>query len=201
MNYQNVTFVFALPRSRTAWLAWCLDMFGIDAMRDPLKQCESIEELHEKIDMRVNDQPDSALVVIDTAFMFFTDKIMETFPGARYVVIYRNQFDVRESLRRKGVFNLHLAIKQEGLFGQALLRLSENSKSYLIQYKDMSEGSYGFDMLNHIVRGTTRTLGAGATAHYLECCRHYVDIPIHVQAREIDRVKTAKLFHGLLPSN
>lgn len=204
MNYENVTFVFAMPRSRTAWLAWFLDQQAIPHMRDPLAQCASIDELRGKIDARLAEElPGKPLVVIDTALMFFTDKIVEGFPGARYVVIYRDFREVRGSLRRKGVFSLSLQMLQEAAFERTChkLLMVNTNRGFLIQFGDLADMNRLIRLMEYMT-GTLPHLAwpAGQWSRFChEAIQTNIDIPLAEQEARIDRWKARKLFAGILP--
>jgi hypothetical protein len=199
-DYSGVTFTISLPRSRTAWLCW---FFGhaMTTMHDPLKDCASIDELGEKIDAKLQASP--RLFITDTAAVFFVDQLVARFPGAQYLVVTRDPYQVRESLRRKGVFSLRLSLRQENAFRWASATTLAQQKTYRVSYDSLNhpvgflhsvwEFVVGEKAWESIPHGYD-TWGAFAR----EACAHHVDIPMHVQARGIHRGKVQQLFRGII---
>ena len=94
----NTFFIIALPRSRTAWLAnfltndesFCFHYgiwkYGVDGIRAKMLAL-----------------PAKTIGSSDTAAMFYMDKIISVFPGAKIIAIDRNIDDIISSLRRCGL--------------------------------------------------------------------------------------------------
>lgn len=112
-------FVIALPRSRTAWMCKFFSRYAV-TWHDPLKNCESIDELGAKVDNALfnTNVRASKIMIADTAGLFFMQEIVARFPGARFIVIERHFREVCESLRREGVFSLISMSSALGYFKQ-----------------------------------------------------------------------------------
>lgn len=61
IRYDNVTFLVCLPRSRSAWLAAFLKPVAWTT-HDPLKRCESIDELGLRIDAILAAYPNQTVI-------------------------------------------------------------------------------------------------------------------------------------------
>lgn len=110
-EYDHLTIMLSLPRSRSAWMAEFLRPLCVSSMHNPLQQCASIAELGQKIDA----QPPGRVFVADVAAMFFFDQLLVRFPGARYVLVHRPAREVEQSMRTLGVtppLNIRAAERQ-----------------------------------------------------------------------------------------
>lgn len=102
IRYDNVTFLVCLPRSRSAWLAAFLKPVAW-TMHDPLKRCESIDELGLRIDAILAAYPNQTVFVAETGTPLFYDPICARFPNAKFLFVERPVAEVMASLRREGV--------------------------------------------------------------------------------------------------
>lgn len=100
-DYSNVTFTISLPRSRTAWLANTFGR-GARASHDPLARCASVDELGTSlIDPALDLDPETPILIVDTAAVFLYPQIVERFPGAKFLFIERPYAEVEASLIAK----------------------------------------------------------------------------------------------------
>lgn len=97
-SYEHLTIMLCLPRSRSAWMAEFLRPHVTVSMHNPLQQCASIEELGQKI-----DAVQGTVFISDVAGLFFFDKLIERFPGAKYLFVHRPSREVEASMARLGV--------------------------------------------------------------------------------------------------
>lgn len=102
LRYDNVTFMMCLPRSRSAWLAQFLKPVAW-TMHDPLKQCESIDELGSRIDTVLAVHHDQAMFIADTGAALFNAAISARFLNAKYLFVRRPTGEVRRSLANAGL--------------------------------------------------------------------------------------------------
>lgn len=119
MSYEHVTFMLCLPRSRSAWMAEFMRPYVAASLHNPLQQCASIAELGEKIDAA----PPGRVFVADVAALFFFDKLVTRFPGAKFLVVHRPAREVELSMQKLGVkppLNVRAAGKQLVELGQQL---------------------------------------------------------------------------------
>lgn len=110
-HYEHVTFVMALPRSRTAWMAHTFGQL-VQAHHEPLRECASIGELRLRVDDWTRRRPDAPLLIVDTAAVFFHQQIAEHFPHAARIFVERNPDHVRQSLERIGISGAHVALAE-----------------------------------------------------------------------------------------
>lgn len=194
MYYGNTTFVIALPRSRTAWMA---ETFAQDAftMHDPLKECESIGELKNKVDRTLGYVDDSRvrihipLIVIDTAAMFFYPEINERFPGARYMFVRRQPNDVMRSLAKAG--QPTQAIAEANKYYNAARGMANVDKhmSMIVQYEDLDNRKVLFNMWRFF-----GCLDEPPAGWFDEMSAKNVQIPFSEQQRMTNSAKVSKLF-------
>lgn len=133
----RLTFVISLPRSRTAWLCEFFKPYLI-TWHDPLKRCESIDELGARVDQALfNTEARAAkLMIADTTACFFLPEIVQRFPGANFIVIERPYRDVCRSLTAKGVFSTYLMSLTYGYFSNWDLYLPK--KTPYIRYTNLN---------------------------------------------------------------
>lgn len=124
----RLVFVIAMPRSRTAWLCEMFKPYMV-TWHDPLKRCESIDELGQRVDRALFNTEARAqrLMIADTAACFFMPEIVQRFPGAKFIVIERPYRDVCQSLSAKGVFSTYLMSITYGQFSNWDLYLPKNT--------------------------------------------------------------------------
>lgn len=97
-DYQRLTIMLCLPRSRSAWMAEFMRPYVTESMHNPLQQCASIEELGLKV-----DAVQGTVFISDVAGLFFFDKLIERFPGAKYLFVHRPSREVAASMQKLGV--------------------------------------------------------------------------------------------------
>ncbi len=188
-HYDNVTFVFCLPRSRTAWLAYFLKPVAW-TMHDPLKQCASIDELGEKVDAILTLHPHQPIVVVDTAAVLFHMQIAGRFPDARYVFVWRDPTDVLASINTafKGEFPRDLLDR----YNAAMV----SAQSAVGARRDMKL-NVRFDEIDKRARNIWRFVGGGGRlsqtyAHSMML--HNIQVPPATQRAGTDASKARRLF-------
>lgn len=97
-DYQRLTIMLCLPRSRSAWMAEFMRPYVTESMHNPLQQCASIEELGQKV-----DAVQGTVFISDVAGLFFFDKLIERFPGAKYLFVHRPSREVAASMEKMGI--------------------------------------------------------------------------------------------------
>jgi hypothetical protein len=189
-------FVIAMPRSRTAWLA---EFFGkyMCTWHDPLKNCESIGELHTKVDRALfgTEFRAAKLLIADTAACFFLPKIVERFPGAKFIVIERPYNDVCSSLKRKGVFSLQMISSAWAYF--------RGWDIYLPRQRTVTTA---FDFINLSLDDMAAFMGLNGDdwnadewrAHKASMIEKNVQVPFATQYAQTNWHKVKKLFVGKL---
>lgn len=97
----RLTFLFALPRSRTQWFA---EMMGrnphVTAWHDPSKHCASPKQLVDKIDAFMARSGDH-LFIADTAALMFHSYLTWALPDMTDIYCYRPFEAVRASVRKQ----------------------------------------------------------------------------------------------------
>lgn len=99
MKYEHVTFTMSLPRSRTKWMAEIVKPWAA-SYHDPLVKHRSIESFAGWLDETILIHPDKPILIADTISVFFFDRIVERFPGARFMFLWREPRSVIDSLHR-----------------------------------------------------------------------------------------------------
>lgn len=106
-------FVTGLPRSRSAWIANYLSYGTTFCFHDALKDCQAgVSRLHSIFDVKANVVGNS-----DPANALVQDKLIERFPGAKWVVVDRPFNEVKASVEALGVdtaplYRLQLKIEE-----------------------------------------------------------------------------------------
>lgn len=194
MRYDNVTFMMTLPRSRSAWLCRYLEPAAI-TFHDLLATCDSIDELGRIIDstIRVDNAQDYPLFVADTSAVLFHAQIMDRFPGARYLFVYRDLNKVYESLWANGMRGLTRKRLRSWRLAQLDAWTRCNSRQefrYDVQ----------FDLMNTHLHNLWRFIGARTLFDQDYTNRmilKHVSIPAAVQAEHLNPAKVAKLFRSI----
>lgn len=97
----RLTFLFALPRSRTQWFASVMGRVpGVTAWHDPSKDCMSPKQLVDKINTWMAEN-DGHLFIADTAALMFHEYLTRALPDMVDVYCYRRLMDVRKSVMRQ----------------------------------------------------------------------------------------------------
>lgn len=98
-------FIFALPRSRTAWVSNLLSYESVMCLHEPLIGCRSIADLEGKLATTGSAISGCA----DTAIMAFVDEVIERYPNARFVVLARELNGFVKQMRRMGSADDHIS--------------------------------------------------------------------------------------------
>jgi hypothetical protein len=177
MTYERVTFLFSLPRSGTQWLTW-LYGHAITAWHDPLKNCASIRELKEKV-----DAVEGRLFIADTSAVLFHDQIVEAFPGAQRLYLYRPVGEVMKSITdNDGVYSPEVLYAMHG------------------QMEGFSFYGYGVWVFSDLHRFAHHywyeiTGDSGQLDKTWELwCMHKIDKPLREQYRLVNTAKARRLF-------
>lgn len=187
VRYDNVTFLVCLPRSRSAWLTTFLKPCAW-TMHDPLKQCESIDELGIKIDELLSHNSDLHIFVADTSAALFFSDIGRRFPDAKYLFVRRSVQDVERSLRNQDQKVGSTIGYADRCFRNAV-RLS-SARSDLAMMID-------YEKIDDRLRNIWRFVGNGnlLSPTYAEKMRATnIQIPFSQQHEETDMRKARKLF-------
>ena len=201
-NYTDrLTFIIALPRSRTAWMA---EFFlpVVNTWHDPLKTCESIDELGQKVDacLSLSGAP---LLVIDTAACLFIGEIKTRFPGANFVVVRRNIVDVMHSLKRNCAFSLKEMTKYFTSFDAGVFE-----HLFHVPFYDFEELKSGHRLDSLWTSVTGHWGGSVATKAFADRSEWWqymirmngtnIQIPFITQYQRTDIDKVRKLFKGII---
>lgn len=190
-RYDNVTFMVCLPRSRSAWLAEFLKPVA-HTMHDPLKQCESIDELGNKLDEILFVRPHRPVFVADTAAALLFDEISKRFPDAKYLFVERAMPEVIGSVARQrgfGVFGIQQALHlSESRFWLARnVARARHDLMLEVAYKEMDQR----------LRNIWRFVGGDAllSPSYAEAMkRRNIQIPFEEQAANTNVRKVRRLL-------
>lgn len=97
----NLTFLFALPRSRTQWFVEIMGRLpGVTAWHDPSKDCYSPKQLVDKIEKFMATNSDH-LFIADTAALLFHRYLTEALPDMNDIYCHRALPNVVASVRRQ----------------------------------------------------------------------------------------------------
>lgn len=93
-NRQPV-FVLGKPRCRTAWLSLCLSSLGVNCSHEGMRDHANFEEYADELNARLEYGPagDS-----DPGLMYWLEDILARWPGARFVVVMREDNEGLEAL-------------------------------------------------------------------------------------------------------
>lgn len=180
MTYERVTFLFSLPRSGTQWLAW-LYGHAITAWHDPLKNCGSIRELKEKV-----DAVEGRLFIADTSALLFHDQIVEAFPGANRLCLWRPAASVLESIKAQ---NISVNEKMISKMSERLLDIAKPRRALA----DTAAFPFLYDFAYR--NWAAVTSHAPLDRDWFEaCCQTKIDKPLPEQYRLINAAKARRLF-------
>lgn len=183
-SYGHVTFMLCLPRSRSAWMAEFMRPYTALSIHNPLQQCASIDELAKRID----EAQRGRVFVADVAALFFFDKLLVRFPGARYLVVHRPAHEVEHSMRKIGVnppLNVRAAERQLIDIGNALRGR-----------KDCMAGTF-FELNSpEVVKAISRFVtGIVPPYGYFQRMRNRnIQVPVAEQIKRTDMLKQRVLF-------
>lgn len=186
MYYGNVTFLLCLPRSRSAWLCEFLSPVAI-TMHDPLKACESIDELGERVDECLTKYPERPVFIGDTAAVLFLPQIMRRFPCARYLIVMRDSWEVEASLKRLGLATDYIIDAGAELACAEDQVTRERCMRHTIMYEDLDR-----ELLNvwRFVGGVTEPIPS-----YISRIRDkHIEVPLHIQRTKTNWRKVGALF-------
>lgn len=183
-NYNHLTFMLCLPRSRSAWMAEFMRPFCALSLHNPLQQCASIEELAQRIDAA----PEGKVFVADVAALFFFDQLVVRFPGAKYLVVHRPAREVEHAINKLGItppLNVRSAEKQLLEIGQSLrLRTDTMAGTYFELHSPELMGAIAKFVLGMVP----------AYAYFQKMKLRNVQVPLDEQIRRTDIAKQRALF-------
>jgi hypothetical protein len=90
----NTFFIVGLPRSRTAWLANFLTNGNSFCHHEAMRTCSNLDELAAKLDDHANF---AEIGDADPTLCPILPQVIERFPAAKFVFIFRDIHDVAES--------------------------------------------------------------------------------------------------------
>lgn len=102
-EFENVTFLLCNPRSRSKWLNEVMHYAGgvAGTEHDPLRFFADIADdfrLHVQWMAQKARSEGKPLFIADSGAILFVEKLVDTFPGARFLFVYRDPEEVRQSL-------------------------------------------------------------------------------------------------------
>lgn len=97
----RLTFLFALPRSRTQWFVHVMGQLpGVTAWHDPSKDCRSPKQLVDKIEKHMAGSSEH-LFIADTAALMFHSYLTEHLPDMTDIYCHRPLAEILKSVRRQ----------------------------------------------------------------------------------------------------
>lgn len=190
-RYDNVTFVMCLPRSRSAWLTQFLKPVAW-TMHDPLKQCESIDELGCKIDTILSVHADQPMLIADTAAVLFNAAISARFINAKYLFVRRPTADVAKSLGNAGIAVPHELLERYDTDFERALLVCKARRDLMLEV-DYSE-------INQRLLNIWRFVGNAnlLSSEYAERMKgHNIQIPFAEQRAKTDIRKAKRLLSSI----
>jgi hypothetical protein len=196
MDYTGRLYiVVALPRSRTQWFTWFFNE-ALVAWHDPLKNCESIDELGQKVDRALfgKDARANKLMIVDTAALFFGKELIARFPGARFITIKRPAREVDESLKRQTAYSLRVMMRAHGWFDQ-WCEYDAPKGSLTLAYDMLSHPVWLMQAWSYVFGSLARFPDHAALAAAIE---HRVDVPLAKQRIRGSETKFRTLMRGII---
>jgi hypothetical protein len=187
--------VVALPRSRTQWFTWFFNE-ALVAWHDPLKNCESIDELGTKVDRALfgKDARANKLMIVDTAALFFGKELIARFPGAKFITIKRPAREVDESLKRKTAYSLRVMMQAHAYFNH-WCEYGAPKGSLTLAYDMLSHPVWLMQAWSYVFGSLARFPDHVTLATAIE---HRVDVPLRLQRMLGNEVKYRKLLRGVI---
>lgn len=130
-------FIFCLPRSRSAWLSNLLSIDSVICLHEALLGCRSLDEMELKLSATGADVAGCA----DTGMTLFTDRIVERYPDARFVILARDLTGYIDNMLKLGSSKQH-ARNMLADFNGAIETLSALGDRTLIVHSQHLDG-YG----------------------------------------------------------
>ena len=177
----RLTFMFALPRSRTQW--W-VEMVGklpdVTAWHDPSKDCEHPSQLVHKIEHWLANNP-GYLFVADTSALLFHEYLTTSMPDMTDIYVMRPIEDTIASVRR-----------QTASDWSVLLRPMYNR---LVAIRALAESTFfDFDDIDHdslqLVMMMCSKHAWCTDSELKEMCDKLVDVPICDQITYPEKTKS-----------
>jgi len=185
MSYGHVTFLLCLPRSRSAWLAQFMRPYCAASWHNPLQQCASVEELGQKVDAITSP---GRVFIADVAAIFFFERLLVRFPGAKYIVVHRPAREIDNSMKKLGIrppLDLRAAEKQ----------LIEMANSIRMR-DDVMTGTF-FELNSAEIMRAICRFATGIVPpfeYYRRMSKTNVQVPIAEQIKRTDIAKQRALF-------
>lgn len=189
MDFSNLTFMICLPRSRSAWMVEFMRAHGVTAWHNPLQSCSRLEQLHELVRDRMSKAlPGTRLFIADVAALFFYDKLVFMFPGAKFLFVWRSGAAVECSMNALGVkppLNLRAAERQ---LQQAIAGAQHQRNTMAGPFEELDNGV----IMNSIVQFVS---GREMSSFKWDRMRHKnIQVSIADQRKNVDPVAQRQLF-------
>jgi hypothetical protein len=139
----NPFLIFALPRSRTAWLSVMLTEGNVRCYHEGIAKF-NLDGMSRKLTGRGHIAGNS-----DSGMSFFHEKILADLPGARIVVIRRPLDEVRKSMFRFGIIDKAGVLN---LADAALNSIARRPGALVIDFKDIDLAAC-VAIWNHVAPG------------------------------------------------
>lgn len=192
LRYDNVTFMFCMPRSRSAWMCEFLRAGCSQTHHDPMKNCASVDELGEMIDQALFLNRELPIFIADTSLVLAYDQVIKRFPGARYLVVARDPGAVISSLARHGRgMEPHLFTAYLDAMENAIYALKAAGAMCLLLRYEMIDAR-----LDTIWRGVCGNKLLDPT-YAQEIVRANIQVPFADQSRMCDPAKNAQFLRSL----
>lgn len=138
-------FIFAFPRSGTAWLANYLTYGNSFCYHELLAESMDVEKLSEHLESNDAEYVGNS----DCGNYLFFSKIIRKFNNPRIVTVIRDPAEIAESLQRNGYTKTYdQDFYEEGI--ELLLSIHRKSDSILVDFRDLFEERTARDILDHV---------------------------------------------------
>jgi hypothetical protein len=180
-DYQRLTFVFAMPRSRSRWLAWFMRENGINSFHDPLANCRTPLELLHKVrgQLWTTDGP---LVVVDTGAIFFQRALRGYMPTMKRAYSFRNPEDIAKS------------VYAQTKIDKLPLLTEQNERMYRYAYDDGNNFRFQYGLMDQRMGEfwkfvTGEPMPPEVAARHNECRSRKIDVPLRMQVPDLFKMR------------
>lgn len=136
--------IFALPRSRTAWLAKWLSYGGRKVAHDLSLDCDSVEDFIDAFHLGLSG-------AVETAAIEAWPLIREALPEAKFVVVFRPVNGVLESLRKAGFPVTDEVVRQMEDRHWEMLRLARQPGVVSLVWDKLSSEGHASALFEHVI--------------------------------------------------
>lgn len=137
-------FIYALPRSGTAWLANYLTYGNTFCYHELLADRFSVDRMKEKLEGNGSEFVGNS----DSANLFFFNEISKTFPNAKSVVVTRDPEEVMRSMIFQGYSDECLSSYESSL--NILYGIHKHTDSIILDHKDLFNEYHAREILGHV---------------------------------------------------